>query len=282
MRIQSRPDTDCIARIGFHAIGDNVQTHDILKQMADTYANLPLEFKMPPDMIGNYQQDRYGFQAANTMTTVKMILAGSESNNIQQRCAVIGELLDGLATIPEAYIRAASTAMLHHLAGVGHLLASAIKSPLSPWGYLQARSVLLAIADLLAIFETSLTSKVPMSARIRKHVQMLDEHSQGSRGMGTHLYPQSDGRSRSNDSYSTTTGLGSFGITSNEFPPLTTVPVQSGAAPLAIDPDAEFNFTNGNGATPLFASLPLLPDNMLEEWPFTLLGPEGFDLNFAQ
>ena len=68
MRIQSRPDTDCIARIGFHAIGDNVQTHDILKQMADTYGNLPLEFKMPPDMIGNYQQDRYGFQGGSKET----------------------------------------------------------------------------------------------------------------------------------------------------------------------------------------------------------------------
>ena len=135
-----------------------------------------------------------------------------------------------------------------------------------------------------------------MSARIRKHVQMLDEHSRGSRGMGTHPFPQPGGRSRSNDPYPGTTGSGleSFGTasltypirhsltpqTSSEFPPASTVPVLS--APLAIDPDAEFNFASGNGATPLFDSLPLLPDNMLEEWPFTLLGPDGFDMNFTQ
>jgi hypothetical protein len=138
-----------------------------------------------------------------TMTTLKMILVGAQQDGIQQRCAVAGELLDGLSTIPEAYIRAASTAMvsrleylaadgnqLHHLAGVGHLLASVIKSPLSPWGYLQARSVLLALADLLAIFETSLSSDVKMSSKIRTHVERIDAHSQKAKGWGAVLGKQ--------------------------------------------------------------------------------------------
>lgn len=129
-----------------------------------------------------------------------MILVGSQQDGIQQRCAVAGELLDGLSTIPEAYIRAASTAMvsrleyidaddnqLHHLAGVGHLLASVIKSPLSPWSHLQARSALLALADLLAIFETSLRSDVKMSSKIRRHVERIESHSQKTKGLGAHL-----------------------------------------------------------------------------------------------
>jgi hypothetical protein len=85
---------------------------------------------------------------------------------------------------------AADGNQLHHLAGVGHLLASVIKSPLSPWGYLQARSVLLALADLLAIFETSLSSDVKMSSKIRRHVERIEAHSHQTKGLGAHLANQ--------------------------------------------------------------------------------------------
>jgi hypothetical protein len=47
-----------------------------------------------------------------SMATVKMVLAGCEDHSISQRCAIAGELLDGLSTIPTAYIQASSTAMV--------------------------------------------------------------------------------------------------------------------------------------------------------------------------
>ncbi|RSH91605.1 hypothetical protein EHS25_008974 [Saitozyma podzolica] len=188
-------EQDTLSRIGLQRAPNMDAPHaqDILREIGKIYDDLPIEFKMPQEMTGDAMEDRYGFQAANiliTMTTLKMILVGAQQDGIQQRCAVAGELLDGLSTIPEAYIRAASTAMLHHLAGVGHLLASVIKSPLSPWGYLQARSVLLALADLLAIFETSLSSDVKMSSKIRTHVERIDAHSQKAKGWGAVLGKQ--------------------------------------------------------------------------------------------
>jgi hypothetical protein len=42
------------------------------------------------------------------MQTLKMVLAGGEESSVGQRCAIAGELLDALATVPTAYIQAIS------------------------------------------------------------------------------------------------------------------------------------------------------------------------------
>ncbi|RJE24628.1 hypothetical protein PHISCL_03052 [Aspergillus sclerotialis] len=105
-----------------------------------------------------------------------MVLAGSEDHGVAQRCAIAGELLDSLSTIPTIYIQATSTAMLHHLAGVGHLLASVIHSPLSQWMYLQVRSALLAITGLVRSLETALNSAIDISSKLRGHVQRIDQY----------------------------------------------------------------------------------------------------------
>ncbi|GFZ48434.1 hypothetical protein JCM24511_06182 [Saitozyma sp. JCM 24511] len=273
-RVNPPTDLDTLSRIGLRRASDmdGPSAQNILEEIGRIYDDLPIEFKMPREMTGDALEDRYGFQAANiliTMTTLKMILVGSQQDGIQQRCAVAGELLDGLSTIPEAYIRAASTAMLHHLAGVGHLLASVIKSPLSPWSHLQARSALLALADLLAIFETSLRSDVKMSSKIRRHVERIESHSQKTKGLGAHLgnqigvrpkplYP--DGIRFQDDSRGVLRTLPFVPDGTQTFPhdnPSVNVP--------AVPEPPSFSPT-------------LLPDTLLGEWPFTLFNADTFDV----
>jgi len=48
------------------------------------------------------------------MTTVEIVLAGCEEQNVSKLCAMAGELLDQLSTIPTAYIQSTSSAMVSH------------------------------------------------------------------------------------------------------------------------------------------------------------------------
>ncbi|EED13706.1 conserved hypothetical protein [Talaromyces stipitatus ATCC 10500] len=156
---------------------DRVSENDMLLTAQQDWESLPTELKTARPMTGDIIGDRYGFQAANiiiTMTTVKMVLTRSEDHTLAQRCAMAGELLDNLSSIPTIYVQATSTAMLHHLAGVGHLLGSITHSPLSPWMYLQVRSAILAMADLIDSLQAALTPDVNISLKLREHVEQTD------------------------------------------------------------------------------------------------------------
>ncbi|ORX35538.1 fungal-specific transcription factor domain-domain-containing protein [Kockovaella imperatae] len=154
-------------------------TGDIFDMIQRLYDALPNAFKETKEMIGDPKADRFAFQAANiviSMTTVKMALVGSEEQSVPQRCAIASELLSSLSTIPASYIRSSSTAMLHHLAGVGHLLGSVIQRPISQWKYLQVRSVLLAMADLISTLESGYIHPRDIAGKVRTHVQRIDRY----------------------------------------------------------------------------------------------------------
>lgn len=103
---------------------------EVLGLVKDLYDKLPQVFKGAKAMTGILKKDRYGFQgewkasdpswlmfglAANiivTLQTVKMVMAGTEDSGVEQRCAIAGELLDALATVPTAYIQAISSPMV--------------------------------------------------------------------------------------------------------------------------------------------------------------------------
>jgi uncharacterized membrane-anchored protein YhcB (DUF1043 family) len=65
---------------------------------------------------------------------------------------------------------------LHHLAGVGHLMGSAIHAPLSQWMYLQIRSALLAMTNLIRSLETAFSSTISIATTLRQHVQRIDHY----------------------------------------------------------------------------------------------------------
>lgn len=135
-----RLNTDSSSRItNFHAARGGPTPQEGLELVAQLYAELPDEFKGAQAMTGDMKQDRYGFQgefgvwvsrngigtmdrsrvicqgltsAADiivTMQTVKMVMLGLEDATVERRCAVAGELLDALATVPTAYIQAISS-----------------------------------------------------------------------------------------------------------------------------------------------------------------------------
>lgn len=152
---------------------------EVLDTIQEDYNQLPVEFKGAQAMTGNVYEDRFGFQAADiivTMQTVKMVMTGLEDASVEKRCAIAGELLDALSTVPTAYIQAISSPILHHLAGVGHLLGSVIQTPLSHWTYLQVRNVLLAMADLLSSLESTMSFTPGIAEKLRDHVKRIDQY----------------------------------------------------------------------------------------------------------
>ncbi|ORY24688.1 hypothetical protein BCR39DRAFT_566546 [Naematelia encephala] len=159
--------------------GEGPSSEEILGTVQQLYTALPSVFKDIREMCGVVEIDRFGFEAAAniivTLQTVKMVMAGSEAS-IEQRCAIARELLDAFARVPTSYVQAESAPMLHHLAGVGHLLGSVIQSPLSHQTYLQVRGVLLGMADLLGSLESCLSSAAGIAVKLRSHVHRIDRY----------------------------------------------------------------------------------------------------------
>ena len=168
--------------------------NEILDHLTKRYQALPAVFRSANVMTGDIKHDRFGFQAANiaiTFQTVKLALAGAEHHSVGRSCEIAGELLDALAAIPTAYIMSISAPMvgqefhicvvfsdlqLHHLASCGHLLASIIQTPLSPWALMQVRNVLTAMIDLLSGLERSLSLVSDVSIKLRGHVAQIETY----------------------------------------------------------------------------------------------------------
>jgi hypothetical protein len=98
-------------------------------------------------VMGMHEQlpARFSFQAANitaTLQLVRMILFTSDETTVDQKCTIARDLLDGFAKVPVFFLRAISSPLLHHLAGIGAILASVIEGPLCEPSYLQVREVL--------------------------------------------------------------------------------------------------------------------------------------------
>lgn len=46
------------------------------------------------------------------MQTIKMVVTGTEETSVEKRCAIAGELLDALSTVPTSYLQAISSPMV--------------------------------------------------------------------------------------------------------------------------------------------------------------------------
>jgi hypothetical protein len=120
----------------------------ILDKVMEMHERLPARFKetklIPQNGKGGLE-DKFGFQAANitaTLQLVRMVLFTSDEATVDQKCTIARDLLDGFAKVPVFFLRAISSPLLHHLAGIGAILASVIEGPLCEPSYLQVREVL--------------------------------------------------------------------------------------------------------------------------------------------
>ena len=106
---------------------------------------------------------------------VRMVLFTAEESTTSQKCIIANELLDGLSKVPASFMRAISSPLLYHLAGIGSVLGSAmIENPLSEADYLQVRTSLLGIADLLARLENTTSRYVGANSRLRNLIARID------------------------------------------------------------------------------------------------------------
>ena len=120
--------------------------------------------------------DRYGFQAANITATVqllRMMLFASGGGTVEERCKIASEVVDAFMRIPVAYLRAISSPLLHHLAGIGAILGSVLEEPLGDIAYQQVRVVLLSLAQLLENLDHGIHSAIN-AERLRDLVTQID------------------------------------------------------------------------------------------------------------
>lgn len=121
--------------------------NSLLNKVMSMHSDLPATFKEPKSIENSEAglEDRFSFQAANitaTLQLVRMVLFTADNATTEEKCALARELLDGFAKIPPTFLRAISSPLLHHLAGIGSILGSAVGGPISESSYLQIREVL--------------------------------------------------------------------------------------------------------------------------------------------
>ncbi|OBT55252.1 hypothetical protein VE04_04671 [Pseudogymnoascus sp. 24MN13] len=151
----------------------------VLDKVMWMHQQLPDRFKEIQPVTSDTGEGRLSFQAANiaaTLQLVRMVLFTAEEATVDQKCAIARELLDGFAQVPVFFLRAISSPLLYHLAGIGSILGSVMEGPLSKSSYLQARTVLLSMADLLASLEIGMTRTSGATQRLRSQVTRIDEY----------------------------------------------------------------------------------------------------------
>ncbi|KUL91216.1 hypothetical protein ZTR_01531 [Talaromyces verruculosus] len=159
----------------------------IMKDVLDTYLSLPQQFHECREITGDASQDLFGFQSANIQATLQLlrtVLLSAEDNvSVSRKCDVAGELLRVFSIVPVEYLRAISSPLLHHLAGIGNILGSVIEGTLSESSYQRIRTLLLELADLLRRLESRLYRAAGASERLRMQVDKIDEYM---RNQGAH------------------------------------------------------------------------------------------------
>ena len=101
------------------------------------------------------------------------MLFASGGGTIEERCRIASEVVDAFTLIPVAYLRAISSPLLHHLAGIGAILGSVLEEPLSDIAYQQVRVVLLSLAQLLENLDHGIHSAIS-AQRLRDLVAQID------------------------------------------------------------------------------------------------------------
>jgi hypothetical protein len=104
-----------------------------------------------------------------------MMLFASGGGSIEDRCKIASEVIDAFTHIPVEYLRAISSPLLHHLAGIGSILGSVFEEPLSEHAYEQVRVVLLALAQLLENLEHGIHA-TKSAQRLRDLVAQIDNY----------------------------------------------------------------------------------------------------------
>lgn len=158
-------------------------TFDALQLVSEMYAALPSRFKSMP-VATNDDEHKLNFQAANiaaTLQLVKMVAFAAEESTVSRRCDTARELLEAFSNVPIIYLKAISSPLLHHLAGVAIILVFAIETELTDTDFQEVKSLLTSLGDMVAGLESHLSQGIGASTQIRSLIQHLDECWQSGR-----------------------------------------------------------------------------------------------------
>ena len=108
------------------------------------------------------------------------MLFASGEGSIEERCRIASEVVDAFTRVPVAYLRAISSPLFHHLAGIGAILGSVFEEPINDIGYQQVRVVLLALAQLLENLEHGIHSTISVQ-KLRNLVSQIDDYMKSQR-----------------------------------------------------------------------------------------------------
>jgi len=163
--------------------GEDLQatTTHLLQHVTGMYNELPAIFKSTRPPTNDVAKDLYSFQAANIVATlqlVRMVLFTIKRSSVEEKCKIASEVMMVFANIPVAYLRAISSPLLLHLAGIGILLGSTIYEKLSESAYSHLRTVLLNFATLISDLEHGLHYKMGESPsdKLRAQLTTLDNY----------------------------------------------------------------------------------------------------------
>lgn len=159
---------------------DTFKDRDVMQTMLNMYYELPRQFKETPELTGNMEKDRFGYQAANiqaTMQLLRMMLFSLEDGpGVDRKCDVANEVLQVFHTIPLDYLKAISLPLIYQIASIGQLLGSILEEPVEIKTYQRARDGVASLAGLLANLEDSLHRPAGLAETLSKQVDMLDEY----------------------------------------------------------------------------------------------------------
>lgn len=175
-----RPKSRRTPVIGFEISQDNHSLDtSLLERVTAMYDRLPAIFKSAHSPTNDMSKDLYSFQAANIAATVqllRMVLFTIKGSSVEDKCQIASEVIRVFSSIPIAYLRAISSPLLHHLAGIGVLVGSTFHERLSESAYHRIQSVLLDFAALIASLEAGMHHVAGVSDRLRAQVTTLDKY----------------------------------------------------------------------------------------------------------
>lgn len=156
-------------------------TTPLIQRVTDMYHELPAIFKSIRPPTNDISKDLYSFQAANiaaTVQLVRMVLFTVKRSSVEEKCKITSEVMRVFANVPIEYLRAISSPLLHHLAGIGILLGSTFYEKMSESAYSQLRGVLLEFATLISNLENGMNYTVGKgnSDKLRAQVTALDKY----------------------------------------------------------------------------------------------------------
>ncbi|KAL4995955.1 hypothetical protein BDV10DRAFT_202648 [Aspergillus recurvatus] len=151
----------------------------LMDHVLSMYSSLPPHFRETQPVTGDLAYDIFGFQSANiqaTLQLLRMVLSSNEEQGVDEKCDVAGQVLSVFSKVPVEYLKAISSPLLHHLAGIGYILGSVMEGSLSEMSYQRVRTLLLEMADLLHRLESGLRRSTGTSERLKAQVNRIDEY----------------------------------------------------------------------------------------------------------